>query len=161
MQQVITKLSFPREGAQVGVGSGNDPSVDWSAARRAHPPDGLILDGGQQFSLEPNGKARQFVEKEAASVSRLEQSDARRLGIGERAPLVTKKFGLSQRIRQRRAIQLHQGLVRPGAMPMDPTGDRCLARTRLALNEDRWEARPQLPIRLRDLEQLLLYRGQT
>jgi hypothetical protein len=66
--------------------------------------DHALLDGAQQFGLQPHIHFGDFVEQQRAAGGLLEFSDSPRNRAGERALLMAEQFGFEQMLGDRRAI---------------------------------------------------------
>ena len=75
----------------------------------------------------------------------LEESSLRAGRVGERPPLEAEQLRFEQRRGDRRAVDLDEGPVATRAFLMDQFRNEPLARSRFALQKDRWV--PTRPVR--------------
>src|SRR5690606_6530667 len=73
--------------------------------------------------------------KERAAVRRLELADARVRRAREGAARVAEELALQKALRDRTAVDRHEGAVRAVAAPVDLAGEHLLARAGLPLQE--------------------------
>src|SRR6266508_2100288 len=103
------------------------------ARRWLSRPTGFVrLQDAQQTGLKRRAGGGKLVQKQRASVSRLEQP---RPVIGrprERALRVTEELRFQERVGQARTIDGDERLVRPGAELMDRARHQLLPRARFA-----------------------------
>src|SRR5262249_37922929 len=94
----------------------------------------VLLQHAQQLRLQLEGKLRNLVEEERASIGQLELSEYALDGSGEGAALVSEKLALEELAGDSRAIDGHE---RPAAprVEVQRAGDELLSRAALALQQ--------------------------
>ncbi len=113
--------------AQVSVGRRDDAHIHLPRLVRAQALDLAVLQGAQQLGLHRQRQFADLVEQQRAAVGGIEPPRAVGGGAGEGALDVPEQLALGQRLRQRRAIDVHQRLVAPAGMPMQPAREQLLA----------------------------------
>ena len=103
-QQVFAEGAFAHGVGQIAVRGRDDADIDRHRPCAADPIDHALLDGAQQFGLQPDIHFGNFVQQQRAAGGFLELSDPPRHGTGEGALLVAEQFGLQQVFGDRRAI---------------------------------------------------------
>jgi hypothetical protein len=103
--------------------------------RRAHRPEGALLQHAQQLHLHRRGHLAHLVEEERSRVGLLEQAPARRDGAGERAARVPEHLALQQLVREGAAVDGQEAAAARGAL-VQRLGDQLLPGARLARDED-------------------------
>ena len=99
---------------------------------------GLGLDGPQQLDLEVHGHIPDLVQHQRAAVGVLKQADlSLGAGSGEGALFITEQLRFQQVGGDRGAVQLHIGLVPPGAEAVDLVGHDLLAHAGFSGDQDR------------------------
>ena len=88
-------------------------------AVRAYRADDPVLQHAQQLGLKLQRHLADLVEEDGAAVGRAEQSVARPGGAGESAALVAEHFRLQQFVRNRRAVDRHEGALAPCRQAVD------------------------------------------
>ena len=101
MQQILAKFSRRHQRGQIYIGGRNQPRIHRNGPRRADPADGVILDGREQFRLQPKSETGQLIEEKSPAVRRLHQTDTRGLGIGEGTAFMAEQLRLRQGVGQR------------------------------------------------------------
>ena len=67
-----------------------------------------VLERAQELRLQRERELADLVEEERAAARELEAADARRDRAGERAALVAEELALDERLRERRAVDVHE-----------------------------------------------------
>ena len=106
-------------------------------SRAAQPLELALLQHAQQLDLRRQVQLADLVEEQRAALGQLEAALLRRVGAGERAFLVAEQLRLDQILRQRRAADLDERLLRPRRVVVDGVGDQLLAGARLAAQQHR------------------------
>src|SRR5436190_2183210 len=119
------------------VGRRNDADVDLDVLGAAHPAERPLLERAQELRLERRRHVADLVEEYGPVVGQLEEALLLALGVGERPFFVAEQLALQQRVLERRAGDVHEGLVGPGGLEVDRPGDDVLAGAALAADEDR------------------------
>src|SRR5215212_9357468 len=96
---------------KVPVGGGQDPHVDPAVPNAADPPHGALLDGPEQLSLQRGLEITDLIEKDEATLGRLEQAELGFLGIGEGTPFVPEQLRLHETGGEGRAVDLDERFV--------------------------------------------------
>ena len=96
---------------EIAIGRGDDADVDADVRRAADPLERLFLEKPQQLGLEQRHHLADFVEEQRAAVRHLDQAALLPVGAGERAPLVPEQLAFEQRLRKRRAGDIHERLA--------------------------------------------------
>ena len=112
------------------------PHIDRNIGFAAQPLDAAFLQHAQQFALGVRVQVADFIQEERAAVGLLETADAPGLRAGERAAFVPEEFALQQRVRDGRAIDGDERLVRPVAVLVNRPRDQFLAGAGRAADED-------------------------
>ena len=97
---------------EILVGRGEDAHVDVDHVLAADARDLARLQRAQHLGLRDEVHVADLVEKERAAVRLLEEPAALEHRAGERAPLVAEQLALDELARDRRAVDLDEGLVR-------------------------------------------------
>ena len=95
-QQILAESAFAHRIGEVAVRGCDDADVDRHRPGAADPVDHALLDGAQQFRLQPHVHFGDFVEQQRAAGGFLEFADAPRDRAGEGALLVAEQFGFQQ-----------------------------------------------------------------
>jgi len=135
---------------EIAVGRCNDPHVDGDGLVSAHALELALLQEAQQLDLDGGRDLADFVEKERALVRLLEAAVTPSLRARERTALVSEELAFQQRLGEGRAVQLHEGALRPRAAFVNGGGDQLLARPRLARDEHAGSRRGDLRDGLED-----------
>ena len=93
----------------------NDADVDLDRPRRSEPLDFAFLQHAQHLGLRLGAHVADFVEEDRAAVGHLELADLLLGRAGERAALVAEELRLDQLFGNRRAVDLHEPLLRAQA----------------------------------------------
>ena len=96
---------------QVAVGGGQHADVQRQRLARADPLHLALLQHAQQLGLQAQGHFGDFVEQDGAAVGQLELAGLRGDGAGEGALLVAEQGGFQHVVRDRRAVDGHEGLA--------------------------------------------------
>jgi hypothetical protein len=151
--EVLAKTTLADRCAEVLVGGGDDPHVGGLAPRGPQATHRLVLEHLQELRLHRRRQQRNLVQKNRSVMGRLEQSKLRLHRSGERAALEAEELRLEQSVGNRRAVDVDERGIGTGAAAVDTPRQQPLARTRLALDEERREASAALlpAQQLRDL----------
>ena len=103
--QVAAKLSGFAQFIQVGLGGGNHSAVDAHALVRTEAFQAVFLQHPQQFDLQTEGHAFDFIKKQAAAVGVLDLADPAFAGAGEGVGLVAENLAFEQVFRQAAAVE--------------------------------------------------------
>ena len=136
MEQVLSKALLGDFVLQVPIGGGNDANVDGLGPCRAEPLDSPFLQAAQEFDLGGQGQLTDFVEEQAAGVSRFEIAGFG-LSAGERPFRAAKELGFHQLAWNCPAVDLNKRPWGSGAGGVNRSGKQLLAGSRLALDQDR------------------------
>ena len=101
----------------------------------------------KSFALHRERQVADLVEEDRSAAGRLEQPGARRHGTGERALLAAEELALEQRLGQGRAVDAHEGTLRPRRLRVNGARQDLLADPRLAEQQDA-DRRPRRAHRL-------------
>ncbi len=137
MVEVLAKRAARDHGAEIAIGGRDPPDVGRErpcAAEALEPP---LLKDAQDLGLQIELQLADLVEKESPPFRELEPAAVLRVRPGERAPLVTEKLALEERVAQRRAVHRDERLARSGARDVHRAGGDLLARPRFAEQEHR------------------------
>ena len=88
------------------------------------------------FACRPSGHVADFIQKQSASVRRLESSYPLNYSTGERASLMAKQFAFQQVYWNRGAVQLNEWACPAFTLHVDRTRDQFLTRSCFALDEN-------------------------
>ena len=143
--EIFPEVPVPYRGRQVLVGGRDDLDIGGLAQRAAEPAHRLLLDDLQELGLKSLGEEPDFIEKDRAVVRGLEEPRLRARRVGERPLLEAEQFRLEQGRGDRGTVDLDEGAVAPRTIPVDQFRNEALARSRLALQKDRWV--PTRPVR--------------
>src|SRR5438045_3618064 len=123
---------------EVAIRRRHDAHVGAQVARPADAAEGHRLQYAQQLRLHGRGQLADLVEEQRPAVGDLEQPALGRLRVGEGAALVAEQLALEERLGERRAVQLDEGLLAAaGGLGVQEPRDDLLARAALALQQDR------------------------
>ncbi len=118
--------------------SGRDqPDVDLDRRGTAEPLDFPLLQHAQQLHLRRRAQLADLVEEERAAIGQLEAPFLGALRAGERPALVAEQLRLDQRLRQRGAADLDEGLLGARRVVVDRVRDHLLAGAGLAADQHR------------------------
>ena len=101
------------------------------------PPVALVLQEAQHGHLRPRRQRVDLVEEQSPPVGDLHEARQSRVRIGEGAALVTEQLALHQRVRQRPAVDRHEGAVASVAPVVDRARRELLAGASLPLDDHR------------------------
>src|SRR5262245_43964853 len=119
------------------------PSRSWCVAAITRtstltdPLEGHLLQHAQQLGLHLQADVADLVEEERPPVGGLEPADLVADGAGEGALDVPEQLALQEPGRQGGAVDLDEGLARPGAVLVQGPGQQLLARAALAAQQHR------------------------
>ncbi len=132
----IAPEAVPRHFAlQILVGRRDNPDVDLDDLVAADAPQLLALQEPQQLDLHLLAHLADLVQEDRAPVGHLEQALVLLDRPGEGALLVPVKLALQERLGYRAAVDLDEGLARPGAPGVDLPGDHLFPRAALSLDQ--------------------------
>ena len=150
---------------QIVVRRGEEAHVERRRLRPAHRLHLPRLQHPQQLGLQGQGQVPDLVEEERPPVGELEAPGLPLAGAGEGPLLVPEQLGLQQRLGDGAAVEGHEGLAAPLALPVDRLRHDLLAGAGLA-QDQHGQARggddPHLiddPLRLRAGAHLLRQAG--
>src|SRR5215467_5073405 len=112
------------------------PHVDRFAAPGAHPPNGLVLDRGQELLLQAHRHEPDLVEEERALVGLLEESRSRLVGARVGAPLVAEQLRLRERVGDDGGVDRDEWAIASHAPAVQRLREDGFAGPGLALNEE-------------------------
>src|SRR5262249_45932867 len=121
---------------EVSMRCGNEPDIGLDCAIRAESFELSLLQCTEQFGLQLHRDIADFIEEERSAISQFQAADLLRNCARECTALVTEKFALQQAGGNRRAIELHEGLMLSVASVVDGTGNQFLACASLAKNQN-------------------------
>ena len=124
---------------QVTVGGADHPQIDLALLHSTNPADAAVFQQLEQLGLQHQVHFADLVKEQGAAIGSLHQSHPALLGIGERALLVAKQFGLKQVGRDRSAIELDERPFTARTIKMQGAGHQLLAGTGLAFDQHRWQ----------------------
>jgi len=124
---------------EIGVRGTDEADVDRLRPGAAEATDDTLLDDGEELGLGRFGQQADLVEEERAPVRGLKEARFGAPGVGEGAPLEAEQLGFEQRLRDRRAVDVHKGAAPPGPPAMHEPGDEALAGAGFALDQNRGE----------------------
>ena len=104
--------------------------------RIADAADLPLLQHAQQLRLQRDGHRVHLIEKNRPHLRLLEEPALVLHRAGEGALLVAEELGFEQVLRQRGAIDRHEGLMLPVRIEVQRARDELLARAALALDQD-------------------------
>src|SRR5258708_2402207 len=108
--------------AQIAVGGGDYPRVNWDRLRSTHAVNNLFFQYSQKLALPSGAQIADFIEKERAPASQFEFSGARGMSVGKCALFVAKKLAFKKRLRDRRTIHWDERLMLTRASVMNRPG---------------------------------------
>src|SRR5262249_40075463 len=120
----------------------DDPRVERLLDRAPESPDRLLFDCRQELGLQTLRKQPDLVEEEHAAVGGLKKAGLGSTGIGEGTPLVAEQLAFEQCLGNGRAVEVDEGPAGARAVSVQQLGDEPLARSRLALDQDRRQTSP-------------------
>ena len=133
--QVAAKLSGFAQFIQVGLGGGNHSAVDAHALVRTEAFQAVFLQHPQQFDLQTEGHAFDFIKKQAAAVGVLDLADPAFAGAGEGVGLVAENLAFEQVFRQAAAVEGDELLTFAPAKVVQAARDQLLASAGFALDQ--------------------------
>src|SRR3989454_7524660 len=107
-EQIFPEASLAHPLREPLVGRRQNAHVHRARFRPSDPADLLVLQHAQQLSLETEGQVADLVQEERAGVRPLEQPGFGRMGVRERAALVTEHLRLYEVFRKGRAVDRHE-----------------------------------------------------
>ena len=120
---------------EIAIGGADDAHIDFE---RLGPADALkfaLLQHAQQLGLERGGDFADLVEEQGAAMRQFETADALADGAREGALFVTEQFGFDDAFRQRRAIDLDEGVFGARRIFVNGAGEQLLAGAGLAAQQ--------------------------
>ena len=96
----------------------------------------LLLQDSQQFRLEAEGHVADFIQKQRASVRRLESSYPLNYSTGERTSFMAEEFAFQKVHWDRGTVQLNEWSGPAFTLLVDGARDQFLARSGFALDEN-------------------------
>src|SRR5207245_4055806 len=134
-KQIGPKLLLRHHGFQVAVGSSNQTRICAESLRASQPFELALLQHAKKFRLQFERNFPNFVQKNRSAIGHFETSDALRDRSCECAFLMPKELAFEQASRDRRAIQLYEGLRASRAQIMNGPGNQLFARACFAIDE--------------------------
>ena len=113
----------------------DDAHVHRTIRALADAPHPSVFEHAQQPRLQRRLHVPDLVEEQRSAVRFFEQPAPRDLRVGECAACVTEQLRLDQVRRDRRAIELDEGLRRTPALPMNRVRDQLFPGAALAANQ--------------------------
>ena len=135
VEEILPELSLLHRLQEVPVRGRDEAHVHRDGLESAHPLEALVLDRLEELCLHLPRDLADLVQKERSLVRQLESPRLRRDGAGEGPFLVAEEFAFDEILRDGGAVDLDEGLLFPGALPVDGAGDQLLARPRLPGDE--------------------------
>jgi hypothetical protein len=117
------------------VGRGHDAHVDFGRLRSAEALELAILQKPEELGLERQRQLANLVQKKGAALGELDAPGLARDGPSKRAFLVPEQLTFQQRLGQRRAIDLDEGLSGSGALLVNCACHELLAGAAFAAHE--------------------------
>src|SRR5579863_2799046 len=133
--QIAAESSCPHGLVQVAVGSGNQSDVDFNRPRSAHPLELALLQHTQQLHLKRRRQFSNLVEEHHAAVGHFQPAFFLDNGSGKRPAFMPKQIGLQKRVGNGRAIDRHERLAAPAAVPMQSAGRQLFPGSALAFDQ--------------------------
>src|SRR2546426_3221407 len=125
-----TSLAYPLR--EPLVGRRQNAHVHRARLRPSDPADLLVLQHGRRLGREPGGQVADLVQEERAGVRHLEQPRLGRMGVRERASLVTEQLRLDEVFREGRAVDGHERGAAAWSAGVDRPREELLPGPRLA-----------------------------
>ncbi len=160
MEEVGAECARADQVAQVLLRGRDQLRVDAIRRDRAEAADRLLLDRGQELSLEHERQRVDLVEEEAPAGGRLEQSRLRAARVREGARLEAEELRLEHGLGNGGAVDVDERAASPRAARVDQAGDEALARAGLTLDQDRRDVRAPGPVERREAPDLLPQGGE-
>ena len=132
VEQITPKGAALHVLRQVAVGGRHHAHLYRYFTLAAQPHQRAFLQRAQQLGLQGQRHVANFIQKNRALVGLLKPACPGVLRAGEGPALVAKQLGLKQRVRNRSAVHLDEGLVTPLAGQMHGPGKQLLAGARFA-----------------------------
>ncbi len=98
-------------------------------------PKAFLLDCAEQLDLNSKGEFPNLIEKQRASIRSLEEPLLVLDSTRECAFDVAEELGFEERLRNRRAVDRHKGLIAAPSLLMDRTCNNLLARSALSADQ--------------------------
>jgi len=127
VEQVFAEGAGAYHGRQVGIAGADDPDLDLAFAVRAETFEAARFQHAQQFHLAGQRQVADLVEKQGATVGRIELAVARPRGTRVGARFRAEQFGLDQVHRHGAAVEHHEGAVGHLGIGLHDGGDALLA----------------------------------
>ena len=114
--EIFTEIPLPDFLLQIPVGGGGDPDVHLNIPEPADPLEAAVLQKGEKLCLHGERHLPDLVQEDGPSVCQFHKPFLGTGGAGEGAFFVTEKLGFQQVFRNGAAVDLHEGLLCPGAL---------------------------------------------
>src|SRR5688572_1668638 len=155
-KEVLAELPLGHALLEVPVGRGHDADVNVQRLGATDALEAFFLECTQDLRLEWQRQVADFIQKQRAAMRQLEAAGFPRDGARERALLVPEQFRFEQRVRNRRAVDRHEGRVGAGTERMQAAGKQLLARAALSFQEHRGISRSCAVQLLQDVTELAI-----
>src|SRR5206468_5480506 len=133
--QILSKLAVGHEHGEVAIRRGDEANVGRDQLRAADAEELRVLEHVEQLSLQTQRHLADLVEEERPLMSKLEFAGLATMCPRERSLLVPEQLRFEQFRGQRRAIDLHEGLVQAAGDLVDGPGYHFLAHPALTSEE--------------------------
>ncbi len=136
---------------EVAIRGADETEVGPSLAGRPDPVEGPRVEHAEELRLDLGRHLSDLVEEERPPVRDLDEPRLLVAGPGEGPALEAEQLALEQARRHRRAVEVHETLVRPGRQTVHVLGQQLLAHAALAFDQHRCARRRHHLDRLQDL----------
>src|SRR6185503_3403997 len=119
VKEILPETSQLHRSLQIDIRRRQHANIRLDHFASANARELAVLQHAQQTNLRRQTHLADFVEKQRPAIRFLETSATQCARISERALLVSKKFRLEQRLRNRAAVQFHVRLVFAAGVEMD------------------------------------------
>jgi hypothetical protein len=137
VEQILPARALGHRLIEIAVGGRDHPRFRGHGARAAHPLERALLQEAEDLGLHGERHVADLVQEEGALLGQLEAAGTGPHRAGDGAPLVAEQLRLEKALRDRRAVDRHEGPVPADAQPVDRASQRLLAGAALALDGDR------------------------
>ncbi len=133
--EVLAKVAHRHFFFDVAVGGGDDAYVHVDGLGRAHRPHLLLLQHAQELGLQGEGHVADLVQEQRSPLGGEEEPLVATGGAGESPFHMPEQLRFQQVLGDGGAVDGDEGLVAPGAGPVDGARQQLLAGARLAVDE--------------------------
>ena len=143
VEEVLAEQPFLDSELEWPIRGRDDAQVHLDVTRAADAPEHALLEDPQELRLAVERHLAHFVQEERPPVGELHEPLLGGFRVGEGAFLVTEQLTLEERLRDRRAVDFHEGKVPPRALVVQAARHELLTGPAVAQNQDRLRLAPR------------------